>query len=159
MIRTRENTDIFITLDVNVYGSHNKRVNITVVYRTVASNGTCDSVRRVIAYLGFGFQADHLFILFYFFIVFDYSQPVWMLAETRLDNNCSLVIAKCWRNGLLVGRDFQTQWTITANTQILGVSRAVLQLVERMVQIEPLDFFLFIFFYLNFCILFYLNNT
>ena len=53
------------------------------------------------------------FILF--FIVFDYSQPVWMLAERRLDNYCSLVIAKCWRNGLLIGRNFKTQWTITAN--------------------------------------------
>ena len=84
-----------------------------MVYRTVASNGTCDSVRRVIAYLGFGFQAGHLFILF-FVIAFDNSQPVWMLAETRLDNNCSLIIAKCWRNGLLVGGDFKTQWTITA---------------------------------------------
>ena len=31
-------------------------------------------------------------------------------------------------------------------SQILGVSRAFLQLVEWMVQIEPLDFFLFIFF-------------
>ena len=30
-------------------------------------------------------------------------------------------------------------------SQTLGVSRAFLQLVERMVQIEPLDFFLFIF--------------
>ena len=39
----------------------------TVVYRTVASNGTCDSVRRVIAYLAFGFQAGHLFILFFFY--------------------------------------------------------------------------------------------
>ena len=87
----------------------------TGLYRTVASNGTCDSVRRVIAYLGFGFPVGHLFIFFFFLIVFDYSRPVWMLAETRLDNNCSLVIAKCWRNGLLVGRDFQTQWTITEN--------------------------------------------
>ena len=42
---------------------------ITVVYRTVASNGTCDSVRRVIALLGFGFQTGHLFIL-YFFLLF-----------------------------------------------------------------------------------------
>ena len=46
-----------------------------------------------------------------------------------------------------------------AEAQILGVSSAFLQMVERMVQIEPLDFFLFIYFYLNFCILFYLNNT
>ena len=103
-----------------VVTSEHKRpavARVTVVYRTVASNGTCDSVRRVIAYLGFGFQVGHLFILFFFifFIVFDYNQPVWMLAETRLDNNCSLVIAKCWRNGLLVGRDFKTQWTIAAN--------------------------------------------
>ena len=39
-------------------------------------------------------------------------------------------------------------------TQILGVSRAFLQLVERMVQIEPLDFFLFIFFILIFAFYF-----
>ena len=38
--------------------------------------------------------------------------------------------------------------------QILGVSRAFLQLVERMVQIEPLDFFLFIFFILIFAFYF-----
>ena len=86
----------------------------TVVYWTVASNGTCDSVQRVIAYLGFGFQVGHLFILF-FFIVFDYSQPVWMLAETRLDNNCSLIIAKCERKGLLDGRDSKMSGSITAN--------------------------------------------
>ena len=35
----------------------------TVVYRTVASNGTCDSVRPVINHLGFVFQVGHLFIL------------------------------------------------------------------------------------------------
>ena len=43
------------------------KFKITVVYRTVASNGTCDSVRRVIAYLGFGFQVGHLFILIFFY--------------------------------------------------------------------------------------------
>ena len=85
-----------------------------MVYRTVASHGTCDSFRPVIANLGFVFQVGHLFILL-FFIIFDYSLSVGMLAETRLDNNYSLVVAKCWRNGLLVGRDFKTQWTITAN--------------------------------------------
>ena len=31
------------------------------------------------------------------------------------------------------------------DSQILGVSKAFLQLVERIVQIEPLDFFLFIY--------------
>ena len=35
----------------------------TVVYRTVVSNGICDSVRPVIANLGFVFQVDHRFIL------------------------------------------------------------------------------------------------
>ena len=92
-----------------------KAVNFTVVYRTVASNGTCDSVRRVIAYLGFRFQAGHLFILFVL-IVFDYSQPVWMLAETGLGNNCSLIIANCERKGLLDGRDSKMSGSITANT-------------------------------------------
>ena len=38
--------------------------------------------------------------------------------------------------------------------QILGASRAFLQLVERMVQIEPMDFFLFIFFILFFAFYF-----
>ena len=80
----------------------------------MASNGTCDSVRRVIAYSGFGFQVGHLFILF-FFIVFDYSQPVWMLAEMRLGNNCSLIIAKCERKVLLDGRDSKMSGSITAN--------------------------------------------
>ena len=28
VIRTCENTDVFITLDENIYGIHNKRVNI-----------------------------------------------------------------------------------------------------------------------------------
>ena len=28
VLRTRENTDVFITLDDNIYGTHSKRVNI-----------------------------------------------------------------------------------------------------------------------------------
>ena len=28
MLRTRENTDVFITLDENIFGIHSKRVNI-----------------------------------------------------------------------------------------------------------------------------------
>ena len=47
-------------------GTIHQTTPTTVVYRTVASNGTCDSVRRVIAYLAFGFQAGHLFILFFY---------------------------------------------------------------------------------------------
>ena len=33
VLRTRENTDVFITLDDNIYGIHSKRVNILYVYR------------------------------------------------------------------------------------------------------------------------------
>ena len=54
-------------------------------------------------------------VYFIFFIVFDYSQPVWMLVETRLGNNCSLIIAKCGRKGLLDGRDSKMSGSITAN--------------------------------------------
>ena len=32
MLRARENTDVFITLDDNIYGIHNKRVNILYVF-------------------------------------------------------------------------------------------------------------------------------
>ena len=31
VLRTRENTDVFITLDDNIYGIHSKRVNILYV--------------------------------------------------------------------------------------------------------------------------------
>ena len=32
VLRTRENTDVFITLDDNIYGIHSKRVNILYVH-------------------------------------------------------------------------------------------------------------------------------
>ena len=38
-----------------------------------------------------------------------------MLSEMRLDNNCSLIIAKCGRKGLLDGRDSKMSGLITAN--------------------------------------------
>ena len=38
-----------------------------------------------------------------------------MLAETRLGNNSSLIIAKCQRNGLLDGRDSNMSGSITEN--------------------------------------------
>ena len=31
VLRTRETTDVFITLDENIYGTHDKRVNILYV--------------------------------------------------------------------------------------------------------------------------------
>ena len=35
VLRTRENTDVFITLDDNIYGIHSKRVNILYVLMTL----------------------------------------------------------------------------------------------------------------------------
>ena len=32
VLRTRENTDVFISLDDNIYGIHSKRVNILYLY-------------------------------------------------------------------------------------------------------------------------------
>ena len=32
VLRTRENTDVFITFDDNIYGIHSKRVNILSIY-------------------------------------------------------------------------------------------------------------------------------
>ena len=32
VLRTRENTDVFISLDDNIYGIHSKRINILYVY-------------------------------------------------------------------------------------------------------------------------------
>ena len=31
VLRTRENTDVFITLDDNIYGIHSKRVNVLYI--------------------------------------------------------------------------------------------------------------------------------
>ena len=35
MLHTLENTDVFITLDENIYGIHSKRVNIFYVYSLI----------------------------------------------------------------------------------------------------------------------------
>ena len=37
VLRTRENTDVFITLDDNIYGIHSKRVNILYILVTLTS--------------------------------------------------------------------------------------------------------------------------
>ena len=34
VLRTHENTDVFITLDDNIYGIHSKRVNILYLFYT-----------------------------------------------------------------------------------------------------------------------------
>ena len=38
VLRTRENTDVFITLDDNIYGIHSQRVNILYVFCVVQTN-------------------------------------------------------------------------------------------------------------------------
>ena len=38
VLRTRENTDVFITLDDNIYGIHSKRVNILYISHYHASH-------------------------------------------------------------------------------------------------------------------------
>ena len=38
VLRTRENTGVFITLDENIYGIHSKRVNILYVLENTCSN-------------------------------------------------------------------------------------------------------------------------
>ena len=36
VLRTRENTDVFITLDDNIYGIHRKRVNILYLFGLIS---------------------------------------------------------------------------------------------------------------------------
>ena len=38
VLRTRENTDVFISLDDNIYGINSKRVNILYVYYSFSVN-------------------------------------------------------------------------------------------------------------------------
>ena len=41
VLRTRENTDVFITLDDNIYGIHSKRVNILYLLIHEVFQGVC----------------------------------------------------------------------------------------------------------------------
>ena len=48
VLRTRENTDVFITLDDNIHGIHSKRVNMLYVYFALTLQGNieiCTSLR------------------------------------------------------------------------------------------------------------------
>ena len=40
VLRTRENTDVFITLNDNIYGIHSKKVNILYVIKLVWTHVT-----------------------------------------------------------------------------------------------------------------------
>ena len=44
VLRTRENTDVFVTLDDNIYGIHGKRVNI--LYIPTNANVPEEAVRK-----------------------------------------------------------------------------------------------------------------
>ena len=71
VLRTRENTDVFITLDDNIYGIHSKRVNILYNYHFVQSCYCPFDISR----------KDVLCLAFYlkwkYFVLIDY-----MLSET-----------------------------------------------------------------------------
>ena len=53
VLRTRENTDVFISLDDNIYGIHRKRINILYVFvcvevlRPSQPNGVMSSAVRL----------------------------------------------------------------------------------------------------------------
>ena len=50
VLRTRENTDVFITLDDNIYGIHSKRVNILyILYRGYTTETTQSSDNIMLA--------------------------------------------------------------------------------------------------------------
>ena len=45
VLRTRENTDVFITLDDNIYGIHSKRVNILYLFFCCEYHKYCHRVK------------------------------------------------------------------------------------------------------------------
>ena len=48
VLRTRENTDVFISLDDNIYGIHSKRINILYVWRWAVP---CSSQNKIYVYV------------------------------------------------------------------------------------------------------------
>ena len=46
VLRTRENTDVFITLDDNIYGIHSKRVNILYVSTSMQRHGIASTLMQ-----------------------------------------------------------------------------------------------------------------
>ena len=53
VLRTRENTDVFITLDDNIYGIHSKRVNILYLlfWQELEWSPVCHLMHRMILLL------------------------------------------------------------------------------------------------------------
>ena len=48
VLRTRENTDVFISLDDNIYGIHSKRINILYIYDVVVFMFAIEARRKEI---------------------------------------------------------------------------------------------------------------
>ena len=47
VLRTRENTDVFISLDDNIYGIHSKRINILYIFLAcVKENCTIGAAKK-----------------------------------------------------------------------------------------------------------------
>ena len=40
MLRTHENTDVFISLDDNIYGIHSKRINILYLFKPLNNSSS-----------------------------------------------------------------------------------------------------------------------
>ena len=47
VLRTRENTDVFISLDDNIYGIHSKRINILYLFEKIAKDTLCRDFLRM----------------------------------------------------------------------------------------------------------------
>ena len=56
VLRTRENTDVFITLDDNIYGIHNKRINILYIFSLLWA------VKNI--------RSGTVFFFFFFFLIY-----------------------------------------------------------------------------------------
>ena len=59
VLRTRENTDVFISLDDNIYGIHSKRINILYIYHGYGQTPYCSRYCRSRGFR-FEFQLGHI---------------------------------------------------------------------------------------------------
>ena len=66
MLRTHENTDVFITLDDNIYGIHSKRVNILYNFQTA---------QNILVSFGMQIHIDKTYTLKFSNVRFLYKQP------------------------------------------------------------------------------------
>ena len=72
VLRTRENTDVFITLDDNIYGIHSKRVNILYLFYLPASCFTVYSINQI---------SDLIYQIFY--IIYKISDILYQISYIK----------------------------------------------------------------------------